>query len=87
VGRRSTHVLHLGCKPSLHQYHRKRKKNVDMRPGWPEPRIMMLCNEDMSSSALSDFGPVYTYKDVIICGIHYDAIPGLQVIIEQFAKE
>ena len=48
----------------LRQYHRKRKINDDMRPGWPEPRIMMLCREDASSPALSDVGPGYSYRDV-----------------------
>ena len=36
---------------------------------------------------LSDFGPGYFYKAVSILGIHYDAIPRLQQITKQFAKE
>ena len=48
---------------------------------------MVLCHEDASSSALSDCGPGYSYKDVSIRGIHSDAIPGLQQIAKRFAKE
>ena len=48
---------------------------------------MILFHEDSSSFDLTESGPGYGYRDVRICGIPYNAIPGLQTIADQFAKE
>ena len=68
------------------QYFQKRNTNDNMQLGWEEPRLMILFHEDTSSFDLFESGPGYRYRDVRICGIPYDAIPGLQTIADQFAK-
>ena len=73
--------------PHLRQYFQKRIPNDNTQPGWEEPRLMILFHEDSSSFDLTESGPGYGYRDVRICGIPYDAIPGLQTIADQFAKE